>query len=97
MLSLGQVWTKVTAIRYGYSISKAGRRRESLLELNRRLRVEVALLKRPERVCRLAAERGLNSARPEQLRYLTVRTGHVVAKAGAARVSSAYAERRRSR
>jgi cell division protein FtsL len=65
-----QVWTRLRAIEYGYKISKATREHTKLLEANRRLRLEVALLKNPARIARLAEELGLRHARTEQVRRL---------------------------
>lgn len=69
--AIAHVWTRLRAIEYGYRISKATRRRAELVETNRRLRIEVALLKNPARIARIATrELGMQSPRPEQIRRL---------------------------
>ena len=72
-LAISHVWTRLKAIEYGYKISKAAKRRARLLELNRRLRIEVALLKSPARITRIATEElGLRPPTPEQIRRLSL-------------------------
>ena len=69
--AIAQVWTQLRAIEYGYSLSKATRVQAKLREHNRRLRVELQLLKSPARVARIArGELGLRSPEPEQIRYV---------------------------
>ncbi|MCA9667297.1 MAG: cell division protein FtsL [Myxococcales bacterium] len=68
--AVAQVWTNLRAIELGYEISKLTKKRRSLLEANRRLRIEVALLKSPARIGRLAREIGLREPEPEQIRRL---------------------------
>jgi len=66
-----QVWTRMRAIEYGYKLSKATKRHAELLELNRRLRLEVAVLTSPSRIARVASEElGLRPPTPEQIRRL---------------------------
>lgn len=66
-----QVWTHLRAIDLGYKISRASKKNAELLEINRRLRIEVALLKSPARVARIAREElGMSEPRPEQIRRL---------------------------
>lgn len=70
--AIAQVWTHQRAIDYSYRISKAAKRRTELLEQNRRLRVELALLKDPARIAREAARRsGMRPPEPEQVRRLS--------------------------
>ena len=66
--AIAQVWTHLQVIQYGYKISASSKQRAKLLETNRRLHIEVALLKNPARVAKLAAHYGLRPAEPEQLR-----------------------------
>lgn len=74
--SVSQVWTRLKAIDYGYRISKASKEHVKLLEINRRLRIEVALLKRPGRIARIAREElGLREPHPEQIRRLRLDAG----------------------
>lgn len=73
-LAISHVWTRLRAFEYGYKISKAAKRRARLLEINRRLRIEVALLKSPARISRIATEElGLQPPKPEQIRRLSLR------------------------
>jgi cell division protein FtsL len=54
MAALFYVWTNVTTVRLGYELSEAAKAHKELLEQNRGLRVEVAALKAPDRLERLA-------------------------------------------
>lgn len=66
-----QVWIRLRVIDYGYKISKATREHNQLLELNRRLRLELALLKNPERITQIARnELNLQSPNPDQIKRL---------------------------
>lgn len=51
------VWAEITTMRLGYTLSQASDAHKSLLEVNRGLRIEVAALRAPERLERLAVER----------------------------------------
>jgi len=65
------VWTRLKAIELGYRLSKASKQHAKLLEINRRLRIEVALLKSPDRIARIASEElGMQQPRPGQVRRL---------------------------
>lgn len=69
--AVAQVWTHFKAIEYGYKIAHARRERSKLVERNRRLRIELAWLKSPERVARIArSELGLREPEPEQIHRL---------------------------
>lgn len=95
---ISQVWTRLKKIEYGYKISKASKENSGLLEINRRLRIEVALLKRPARIHRYATEElGMTAPRPEQIRRLRVRTSSVSGEGGEAKRSVAASARRRAR
>jgi cell division protein FtsL len=65
-----QVWTRLRAIEYGYRISDATRQQVQLLEANRRLQLEAALLSSPQRIAGEVAELGLRPPTPEQVRRL---------------------------
>lgn len=52
--ALFYVWTHVSTVRLGYELSAAATQHRALLEANRGLRIEVATLKSPERLERLA-------------------------------------------
>jgi cell division protein FtsL len=54
MAALFYVWTNVTTVRLGYELSDAAKVHRELIEQNRGLRVEVAALKAPDRLARLA-------------------------------------------
>lgn len=73
--AISHVWTRLRAIEHGYKISKASKRHMKLLEVNRQLRIEVALLKNPARVARIASEElGMHHPRPDQIRRLRLRS-----------------------
>ncbi len=85
-----QVWTRMRAIEYGYKLSKASKLHTELLEVNRRLRLEVAVLTSPARIAKVASEElGLRPPSPEQIRRVRwrgePRPSAQVAAAGATR------------
>lgn len=53
------LWSRLTVVNLGYEISAANSKRASLIEKNKRLRVEYMRLKSPERIERMATEMGL--------------------------------------
>ena len=55
------------AIEYGYKIEAQKSQRESLVEMNRALRLEEASLRDPERIDRMARELGLQSPQAGQV------------------------------
>lgn len=55
------------AIEYGYKIEALKSQRDSLIELNRALRLEEASLRDPERIDRMARELGLQSPQAGQV------------------------------
>jgi cell division protein FtsL len=55
------------AIEYGYKIESLKAQRESLVEMNRALRLEEASLRDPERIDRMARELGLQSPQAGQV------------------------------
>lgn len=65
-----RVWTRLRAIHYGYRISEATRQQVQLLEANRKLRLEVALLASPRQIAKAVEELGLRPPAPEQIRRL---------------------------
>jgi cell division protein FtsL len=68
MAALFYVWTSVTTVQLGYELSEAAKVHETLLEENRGLRVEVAALKAPDRLARLAKQNhGLAPPATEQV------------------------------
>ncbi len=68
MAALFYVWTNVTTVRLGYQLSEAAKTQRELSEENRGLRVEVAALKAPDRLQRLAKlQLGLAPPKTEQV------------------------------
>jgi cell division protein FtsL len=55
------------AIEYGYKIESLKAQRDSLIEMNRALRLEEASLRDPERIDRMARELGLQSPQAGQV------------------------------
>jgi cell division protein FtsL len=55
------------AIEYGYKIESLKAQRDSLVEINRALRLEEASLRDPERIDRMARELGLQSPQAGQI------------------------------
>ena len=55
------------AIEYGYKIESLRAQRDSLVEINRALRLEEASLRDPERIDRMARELGLQSPQAGQI------------------------------
>jgi cell division protein FtsL len=83
-----QVWTRMRALEYGYKLSKASALHARLLESNRRLRLEVAVLTSPTRIAEVAAgELGLRPPSPEQIRRIRWRGARPPAEV-ASRVSA---------
>jgi cell division protein FtsL len=69
--AIAHVWTHLRVIEYGYRISAATRERDALLERNRRLHVELAMLKSPARVAELTnGPIALRPAEPDQVRRI---------------------------
>lgn len=69
--AIAEVWTHLRAIEFGYQIVRARKAQGKLRERNRRLHIELALLKSPERVGRVARqELGMRQPEPEQIHRL---------------------------
>ena len=69
--AVSQIWTRLEVIDYGYKLSRVNQEHTRLQEINRRLRIEYALLKNPSHVSRLAREKlGMKPLAPEQVRRL---------------------------
>lgn len=61
-------WCRVQSIRVGYGVSQALHRQQKLLELQKNLEVELARLKSPQRIARIASQRlGLITPTPQQV------------------------------
>lgn len=65
--ALFYVWTHIESVRLGYALSEAGAAHEQIVERNRALKLDVAALKAPERLERMAEKYGLQAPRPEQI------------------------------
>jgi cell division protein FtsL len=52
-------WCRVQYVRTGYEVTEATKEHERLMELHRKLQVEEARLRSPERIMRIARQRGL--------------------------------------
>lgn len=60
-------WCRVQYVRTGYELTEASEEYRRLVGLNRKLKVEEARLKSPERIVRIAKERGLVIPNSEQV------------------------------
>jgi len=62
------MWSRLMVVNAGYEISRANSARASLMEQNKRLRLEFLRLKSPERIEKIAAgELGLMNPKSEQI------------------------------
>lgn len=62
------LWSRLMVVNTGYEISKANSNRASLMEQNKRLKLDYLRLKSPERIEKIAtAELGLINSRSEQI------------------------------
>ncbi len=52
-------WCRVQYVQTGYEITEATEEQQRLMELHRKLQVEEARLRSPERIMRIARQRGL--------------------------------------
>ena len=52
-------WCRVQYVRTGYEITEATTENQRLMELHRKLKVDEARLRSPERIMRIAQQRGL--------------------------------------
>jgi cell division protein FtsL len=52
-------WCRVQYVRTGYEITEATKEHQRVVELHRKLKVEEARLRSPERIMRIAQQRGL--------------------------------------
>ena len=60
-------WCRVQYVRTGYEITEATKEHQRLTELHRKLKVEEARLRSPERIIRIARQRGLVMPDPKQV------------------------------
>ena len=63
-------WQHFSAVEYGYKIEALKSDRDSLVELNRALRLEQASLRDPERIDTLARNMGLQTPDPAQVVHM---------------------------
>ncbi len=69
-----QVWTRLRSINSGYKLTEVNAEHSRLVETNRQLKIELALLKSPARIKRIASSKlGMASPRPHQVRKLVNR------------------------
>jgi cell division protein FtsL len=60
-------WCRVQAVKVGYEISQANENRQSLLKRQKNLKIELARLKSPERLNRLAKQLRLETPTSKQM------------------------------
>ena len=66
--SIGYVWSNFERTQLGYDLSQLKKEEMYQKEINRKLRVELAILKSPDRLESLAVQKlGLGQPRPEQI------------------------------
>jgi cell division protein FtsL len=66
--SIGYVWSNFERTQLGYDLSQLKKEEMHQREINRKLRVELAILKSPERLESVAVKQlGLSQPRPEQI------------------------------
>ncbi len=70
--SLFYVWSRIQVIQLGYEISNALKVERTLVEANKRLRVEIATLKSYTRIEKLAGEE-LRMAKPKPDQVIVIR------------------------
>jgi cell division protein FtsL len=65
---LGYTWSRVQCIGIGYEISRGNEKRARLVTVQKNLTIELARLRSPERIARIARERlGLITPKPDQV------------------------------
>ena len=75
---LGYVWQRVGFLRVSYRLERMQTERQQLLDLNKQMTIERALLMAPERIERLARTRlGLEEPHPENVRRVQVIDGRL--------------------
>ena len=71
--SLGHVWVRLQQIQTGYALSKERRQARELAENQKRLRLEAAVLKQPQRIERIARVRlGMTAPEPAKIHLVRV-------------------------
>lgn len=64
---IGYVWSNYEGTQIGFDLSRLQKDERALLELNKKLKVELATLKSPQNLEAAARSLGLNDAAPEQI------------------------------
>ena len=88
--ALGHGWVRLQQVQTGYSLSRERREARALAETQKRLRLEAAVLKQPQRIERLARVR-LGMTAPDQSRLHIVRVPRTAARPPAPVKSTALA------
>jgi cell division protein FtsL len=71
--ALGHVWVRLQQIQTGYALSRERREARSLAETQKRLRLEAAVLKQPQRIERIARVRlGMTAPDPGKIHIVRV-------------------------
>jgi len=71
LAGISHVWLNSKRTQIGYSLSKIKKEREKIEEYNRKLKLEIASLKSPERLEKKACEEfGLRYPLPQQIVFL---------------------------
>ncbi len=66
--SIGYVWSNFERTQIGYDLSQLKKKEMQLTEINRKLRLELAIVKSPRRIEKVAKERlGLRQPSPDQI------------------------------
>ncbi len=64
---ISHVWSNFEATQKGYDISQLKNEEMRLMDVNRKLRLELAILKSPQKLETLAAKLGLRQPSPDQI------------------------------
>ncbi len=64
---IGYVWSNFEGTQIGYDLSRLQKREMELLELHRKLKLELAFLKSPQYLEKAARKAGLHSTEPDQV------------------------------
>jgi cell division protein FtsL len=67
---IGYVWSNYEGTQIGFDLSRLQKDERTLLELNKKLKVELAFLKSPQNLEREARSLGLKDASPEQIVFM---------------------------
>lgn len=71
ILSLFTIWSRVQIVQYGYEINDLRKKHMVLVEQSKKLSVEVATLKSPQRLERIAIEKlKMQAPSQEQIKFL---------------------------